>query len=102
MLQALIVFKEDSKEWWEAYKAFLQSCGFVQTITDPFLWKLLDDAEEVPYLLVNVDEALIVAKSLGFCQSAGDTLNMASQVHGIGDARYFPGINIKKNISMAP
>jgi transposase InsO family protein len=94
--RALYGLRQAPRAWHTKLKATLEDMGFKASDSDPGLF-IKYNKEEIVYLLVYVDDLLIASKSKQAVASVESSLRSAFDIHDLGDATFFIGMEIARN-----
>ena len=94
--KSLYGLKQSPRAWNTKLKQELESMGFIASEADPGLFSAQYKAGTV-YVLVYVDDILVVAKNLADVQSVKDKLGEAFKITDLGEAKYFLGISLDRD-----
>ena len=94
--KSLYGLKQSPRAWNTKLKQELESMGFIASEADPGLFSAQYKAGTV-YILVYVDDILVVAKNLADVQSVKDKLGEAFKITDLGEAKYFLGISLDRD-----
>jgi len=86
--------RESPREWYECLDKYLQELGFRKSASD-FCLYILDDKDEVSYLIIFVDDLLICGKSKEKLKNIKDKLSDKFEMKDLGEVRTYLSINIK-------
>lgn len=94
--RALYGLKQAPRAWHTRLKAELESIGFTASEVDPGLYMMMK-GNDVIYALVYVDDILVASKSLPAIDSIKHKVKKAFNIHDIGDATFFLGMEIERD-----
>jgi hypothetical protein len=94
--KALYGLRQAPRAWHKRLVKELESLGFVGCTSDPGLFILHHKAAPV-WLLVYVDDLLLASRSLSKLSEVKMALKRAFDVHDLGDARFFLGMEIARD-----
>jgi histone deacetylase 1/2 len=87
--KALYGLKQAPRAWYVTISSFLKSAGFVISDADPSLFILQRENFETVYLLLFVDDILIVSQDLQCIDEVKSLLASKFAVKDLGEARHF-------------
>ncbi|PKU77855.1 Retrovirus-related Pol polyprotein from transposon TNT 1-94 [Dendrobium catenatum] len=93
--KAIYGLKQAPRQWYNTFTSFLISIGFLQSLSDPSLFKFHNDQIAI-YLLVYVDDILITGNNTDALNNVIQKLNSRFSMKLLGEANSFLGIHIKK------
>lgn len=93
--QGLYGLRQAAREWNNALDEYLIECNFVRSEEDPCLYK--HGTRTLTWLLVHVDDILIMGKSLERINEIIQALNDGFELTDLGEVQCYLGINIKRN-----
>ena len=94
--RALYGLRQAPRSWHTRLSRELESHGFVVSEADPVLY-IRSSSEGLSFLLVWVDDILIVATSMATVKEIKDQVRSAFDARDLGEAAYFLGITITRD-----
>ncbi|HSP31011.1 MAG TPA: reverse transcriptase domain-containing protein, partial [Halomonas sp.] len=94
--KALYGLKQAPRAWHTKLKAELELMGFQASETDPGMY-IQQRKERNVYILVYVDDILIIAKDMELVKDIKKTLMTTFDARDLGEAAYFLGWEIKRD-----
>jgi hypothetical protein len=91
--KAIYGLKQAPRVWYERLHKELVTLGFTASDADPGLYIYNDKLVRI-YLLVYVDDILLVGKDLALIRSIKDKLMAVFEAHDLGTANTYLGINV--------
>lgn len=88
--------KQAAKSWNDEIHRFLTRHSFERSKNDPCLYTKVQDSELV-YLLIYVDDILIVAKSMKCIQGVKSMLAMEFDIQDLGEIKQYLGIDVTRD-----
>ena len=95
--KAIYGLRQSPKRWNECLHEFLMSLGFERSLFDPCLYTLSNDKQIVLYLIVYVDDMLIVGKHLDDIEHFKLNLAKRYAIKDLGVVERFIGIRITRD-----
>ncbi|CAM8901950.1 unnamed protein product [Rhodiola kirilowii] len=94
--KSLYGLKQSHRQWYRRFDEFMLSCGFKRSEFDWCIYfkKLTDDS--MIYLLLYVDDMLIVCKDLGAINDLKFHLSTNFEMKDLGSAKRILGMQIKR------
>ncbi|KAK4410155.1 Retrovirus-related Pol polyprotein from transposon RE1 [Sesamum angolense] len=93
--RSLYGLKQASRQWNLEFTSKLEQFGFVQSLHDYCLF-MKDTVHGMMFLLVYVDDIIVIGPSLPLIQEVKDYLHNLFTIKDIGHARYFLGLEIAR------
>lgn len=96
LIKSLYGLKQSGRRWYERLDEYLIKCGFIRAAADTNLYVLNKDGSRL-YLVVYVDDLLLVSKSLKLLNEVRDLLTAEFEMKILGDPAQLLGVQIKRN-----
>ncbi|CAM9000931.1 unnamed protein product [Rhodiola kirilowii] len=94
--KSLYGLKQSPRQWYKHFDSFVLSIGFVRSSFDRCFY--FADLNECPvYLLLYVDDMLLISKSLPKINKLKSDLNSAFDIKDLGKAKTILGMNIDRD-----
>jgi hypothetical protein len=97
VIKALYGLKQSARAWNKEVTRVLKEGGFVQSPYDPSLYHRRDDNMGVAYVLVYVDDLLIVSKSMEAMHRTREFLNNKFLMKDLGPVTKYLGMEVTRN-----
>lgn len=94
---ALYGLKQSPRQWNLRLHEYLVSLGFQCSDFDPALYLRFSPGGGVTYLLVYVDDILIIASHSQLLSDVKHSLSSVWQMKDIGEVQYYLGLNVKRD-----
>ncbi len=94
--KSLYGLKQASHEWNQNIDATLTACGFISTKSDPCVY-VRDQENGKFYIVLYVDDILLVCKSLGTLEDMKAKLSAIYEMHDLGSVSQFLGMQITRD-----
>ena len=92
--KALYGLKQAPRAWYVTISSYLKSAGFVISDADPSLFILQSVEGATVYLLLYVDDILIVSEDIASIEKTKSLLSAKFSVKDLGEARHFLGMQL--------
>ena len=96
--KSLYGLRQAPRAWFSMLSAFLQSHGFVNSLSDSSLF-ILKTSLHITYILVYVDDILITGSDSHFIAEFIHTLSSSFAMKDLGSLHYFLGIEVQSHDS---
>ena len=94
--KALYGLKQAPKAWYDTISQVLVSAGFTVSDADPSLFVLNKSEGSMIYLLLYVDDILLLSKNMSVITEIKSLLSSHFSVKDLGEAKHFLGMHIKQ------
>ena len=94
--KALYGLKQAPKAWYDTISHVLVSSGFTISDADPSLFILNKSEGSVAYLLLYVDDILLLSQSMSVITEVKSLLSSHFSIKDLGEAKHFLGMQIKQ------
>jgi len=94
--KSLYGLKQAPRAWHQRFATFIQTLGFVASVSDTSLF-VFKEGTSVAYLLLYVDDIVLTASSPALLRHITERLNSEFAMIDLGDLHHFLGISVTRS-----